>query len=79
MLHVAGLLPMGDIEKPSANLQVEWFHMTFHKLKCMKFICLGYKLSKETLQSLAEYLETIHDSHTNNDMLLCHQFEKVQV
>jgi hypothetical protein len=32
MMCIAGLLPTGNIETPNAQLQVEWFYMTFHNL-----------------------------------------------
>jgi hypothetical protein len=48
-MQVVGLLPMGDIKMPSANLQVEGFYMTFHKSNHAKNLQSGYKLRNKML------------------------------
>ncbi len=37
-MRVAGLLPVGDIEILTMQLQVEWFYMTFHKSDCTEYV-----------------------------------------
>jgi hypothetical protein len=62
LLRVAELLPVGDINTPSAKLQVEWFYMTFHKTDCVEYVHSGQKLRKENLQTLTEYFKSIYDT-----------------
>jgi hypothetical protein len=56
LLHVVELLPVGDINMPSAKLQVEWFYMTFHKTDRVEYVRSGRKLREENLQTLTKYL-----------------------
>jgi hypothetical protein len=67
MLRMAELLPKGNLEKPSASLSVEWF--------CIRS---GRKLCKETLKSLAEYFESIYDSHLSKGLVPRRQLEKIR-
>ncbi len=69
MLHVLGLLPVGDIETPGASLQVEWFYMTFHKSDHAEYVGSGQRLHDETLQTLTEYFQSIHETHKNDGSL----------
>jgi hypothetical protein len=62
LLRVAELLPVGDINTPSAKLQVEWFYMTFHKTDRVEYVRSGWKLREENLQTLKEYFESIYDT-----------------
>ena len=78
MLRVAELLPAGDIETPSAGLQVEWFYITFHKTDRAEYVCSGRKLREETLQTLAEYFESIYDTQINEGYNRHQQVEKVR-
>jgi hypothetical protein len=59
MLCITKLLPEGDLPTPNATLQVQWFYMSFHCLDRVEYVCSGRKLSNETLQTLAEYFESI--------------------
>ena len=54
-MRIVGLLPVGNIEMPNMQLQVEWFYMTFHKSDCTEYLQSGHKLHDKTLQTLAEY------------------------
>ena len=67
----------GDIETPSAGLQVEWFYMTFHKTDRAEYVRSGRRLREETLQTLAEYFESIYDTRMNDDHYCRLQVEKV--
>ena len=78
MLRIAELLPKGNLKKPNANLSVEWFYMTFHKVNRAEYVHSGCKLCKETLQSLAEYFKTIYDAQLNDGSYQHHQLDKVQ-
>jgi Zn-finger protein len=78
MFRVAELLPAGDIETPSASLQVEWFYMTFHKTDRAEYVRSGRKLRDETLQTLAEYFESIYDTRQNDGHYRRMQVEKVR-
>jgi hypothetical protein len=63
MLHVAELLPVGNIITLSAKLQVNWFYMTFYKTNQVKYICSGWKLHRRpfrlfpSISSLSTILE----------------------
>ncbi len=59
MLCITKLLPKGDLSPPNAALQVEWFYMSFHFLDHTEYVRSGRKLCNETLQTLAEYFESI--------------------
>jgi hypothetical protein len=59
MLHITKLLPKGDIPKPNDTLQVQWFYMSFHCSDRAEYVRSGPKLNDETLQTLAEYFESI--------------------
>ncbi len=76
-MRVADLLPKGDIPMPTKQLQVEWFYMTFHKSDCVEYVQSGCKLSDETLQTIAEYFQSIHKTHENNGSLMQHQIKKI--
>ena len=76
-MHVTGLLPMGNILMPNAQLQVEWFYMTFHKSDCTEYVQSGCKLCNKALQTLAEYFQSIHKTCENDGSLQCHQLKKV--
>ncbi len=77
MLRLAELLPEGDIEKPSTSLSVEWFYMTFHRTDRAEYVRSGRKLREESLKSLAEYFETIYDSHASEGLVLRRQLAKI--
>jgi hypothetical protein len=62
LLHVAELLPVGNIITPSAKLQVEWFYIPFHKVDRIEYIRSSRKLCEETLQTLTDYFESINDT-----------------
>ena len=63
MLHVAELLPVGNIITPSAKLQVNWFYMTFYKTNQVEYIFSGWKLHRRpfrlfpSISSLSTILE----------------------
>jgi hypothetical protein len=76
MLRVAELLPEGDIEKPSTSLSVEWFYMTFRRSDQAEYVRSGRKFRKESLKSLAEYFETIYDSHLSKGLVPRRQLDK---
>ena len=74
----SGTPPAGDIEMPSAGLQVEWFYITFHKTDRAEYVCSGRKLCEETLQTLAEYFELIYETRMNDGYYRRMQVEKVR-
>ena len=51
--------------------------MTFHKSYRAKYIRSGCKLHKETLQTLAEYFNSIYDSQMSDGTFQHHQLNKV--
>jgi hypothetical protein len=75
---VTGLLPKGNIPMLNAQLQVEWFYMTLHKSDCMEYVQSGHKLSNKTLQTIAEYFQSIHKTRENYGSLMRHQIKKIQ-
>jgi hypothetical protein len=78
-MHIAGLLPEGNILMPNKQLHVEWFHMTFHKSDHVEYVQSGRKLSNETLQTIAEYFQLIHETCENDGSLMHHQIEKIRM
>jgi hypothetical protein len=78
LLHVAELLPAGNIITPSSKLQVEWFYTTFHKTDRMEYVRFGQKLCEETLQTLTEYFESIYNTRIIETTHSRSQHEKVQ-
>jgi len=61
MLRISEKLPAGNIPVPNAALQVEWLYMSYHKSDRAEFVRSGNKLSGETLQTLTEYFQSIHE------------------
>jgi hypothetical protein len=77
-MRITGLLPEGDIPMPNKQLQIEWFHMTFYKSDRAEYVQSGHKLSNKTLQTVAEYFQSIHKTCENNGSLMRHQIKKIQ-
>jgi len=61
LLHVAELLPAGDIAMPNESLTLEWFYMTFHKSEHDQFIMSGRRLAEQTIESVTEYFELLYN------------------
>jgi hypothetical protein len=61
MLRISEKLPAGNIPVPNSALQVEWLYMSYHKSDRAEFVRSGNKLNVETLQTLTEYFQGIHD------------------
>jgi len=61
MLRISEKLPAGNIPVPNAALQVEWLYMSYHKSGRAEFVRSGNKLNVESLQTLTEYFQGIHD------------------
>jgi hypothetical protein len=69
---------MGNIKMPSASLQVEWFYMTcFHKLDRVEYVRSGQKMRNKSLQTLAEYFQSIHKTCKNDGSLQLYQVKKI--
>ncbi len=77
MLHVAELLPEGNLEKPAASLSVEWFYMTFHRTDRAEYVRSGRKLHEEMLKLLGEYFESIYDSRLSEGLIPRRQLDKI--
>jgi hypothetical protein len=77
MIPMAGLLPAGNIETPNAQLQVEWFYMTFCKSDCAEYMQFGCKLCDKMLQTLSECFQSIYETCKNDGSLQRHQLKKV--
>ena len=69
LLRITKKLPEANILVPNEALQVEWLYMSFHKCDRASFVCSGNKLSEETLQSIAEYFQSIHDVQVSDGSL----------
>jgi hypothetical protein len=78
LLRVAELLPAGNINTPSAKLQVEWFYMTFHKTDHVEYVRSGRKLREENIQTLTKYFESIYDTQMIDTTYSQSQHKKVQ-
>ncbi len=76
MMCVADLLPEGNIPMPNAQLQVEWFYKTFHKSDRMEYVQSGRKLSNETLQTVVEYFQLIHETREKDGSLMHRQIKR---
>ena len=61
MLRISEKLPAGNIPVPNAALQVEWLYMSYHKSDRAEFVRSGNKLNIESLQTLTEYFQGLHD------------------
>jgi hypothetical protein len=72
------LLPAGNLQMPTASLQVEWCYTTFHNTDRVKHVCSCHKTCKKTLKTLAESIELIHDTRINDGNIQHHQLNKVQ-
>ena len=55
MLRIAELLPEGDLGKPNAALQVEWFYMSFHKSDRSEYVRSGCRLYDDAHKPCAKY------------------------
>ena len=69
MLRITELLPAGDLTTPNSALQVEWFYTSFHKSDCLEYVRSRRRLVDETLTTLAQYFESIHDAWLTNGTL----------
>ncbi len=69
MLQIVELLPEGDIASPNAAQQVEWFYMSFHKSDCSEYVQSGRRLCDESLTTLAQYFERIHNTRVSDGSL----------
>jgi hypothetical protein len=69
MLRISEKLPAGNIPVPNAALHVKWLYMSFHKSDRAEFVRSGNKLNSETLQTLTEYFQSIHDVKLSNGSL----------
>ena len=69
MLRIAGLLPEGDLAEPNAALQVEWFYMSFHKSDRSEYVRSGHRLCDESLATLTQYFESIHNARIGDGLL----------
>ncbi len=67
---MAEALPAGDMHSPNKVLQLEWFHMSFHKEDRAKYVKSGRRLSDEMLKSVAEYFENIFNSQIADGSLV---------
>jgi hypothetical protein len=41
MIHMAEVLPAGDMQPPNKALQLEWFYMSFHSEDQAKYVKSG--------------------------------------
>ncbi len=69
LLCISKKLSVGNILVLNKALKVEWLYMSFHKSNHAKFICSGNKLSKEMLQTLAKYFQSILDVRVGDGSL----------
>jgi hypothetical protein len=79
MLRIVQMLPEGDIPMPTAALQVEWFHMTFHRSDRAEYLCSGRKLCNETLASLTAYFKSGFDTQVADGTLRKLRDDQVRV
>ena len=70
ILRISAKLPAGNIPDPSEALLVQWLYMSFHKSDRAEYIRSGKRLNEESLQSLAEYFESIHDVRLSDGSLM---------
>jgi hypothetical protein len=69
MIRTAEALPAGEMHPPKQALQLEWFHMSFHKEDRAKYVESGRRLFEETLESLAEYFKNIFNTQVADGSL----------
>ena len=78
ILRISAKLPAGNIPEPNAALQVQWLYMSFHKNDRAEYIRSGKKLNDESLQSLAEYFESIHAVRVSDGSLMKKREEQIR-
>ncbi len=77
MFRISEKLPAGNIPVPNAALQVEWLYMSFHKSDRAEFVRSGNKLNEETLQTLMDNFQGIHDVKVSDGSLLKKRDEQI--
>ena len=61
MLRIAELLPAGDIPKPSDELSLQWYYMSYHKNDREKFVLSGKTLNDETIESVTTFFQALFE------------------
>ena len=61
MIHISNLFPKGNIADPTAELQVQWLYMSYHRLNQAKYGKSGKVLENKTLDTLTAYFQAIQD------------------
>ncbi len=61
MLQIAELLPAGNIPKPSDELSLQWYYMSYHKNDREKFVLSGKSLDDETIESVTSFFQALFE------------------
>jgi hypothetical protein len=61
MLQVAELLPTGNIPKPSDELSLQWYYMSYHKNDHEKLVLSGKLLNDETIKSVTSFFQALFE------------------
>jgi hypothetical protein len=59
MLQIAKLLPAGNIPKPSGELSLQWYYMSYHKNDHEKFISSGKTLNDKMIESVTTFFQAL--------------------
>ena len=59
MLRIAKLLPAGNIPKPSNELSLQWYYISYHKNDRKKFVLSGKTLVDETIESVTTFFQAL--------------------
>ena len=69
MLHIAKLLPTGDIPKPSDELTLQWYYISYHKSNSKKFVLSGKTLNDETIESVTTLFQALFEQKKLDDTI----------
>jgi len=72
MLHIAEILPAGDIPKPSDALALQWYYMLYHKSDREKFVLGGKTLKGATVDTVTKFFQALYEQR-KLDGLFDHQ------
>ena len=61
MLYIAKLLLVGDIPKPSDELALQWYYMSYHKSNRKKFDLNRKMLKDETIESITTFFQALFE------------------
>ena len=62
MLHIAALLPAGNIPEPNESLALEWYYMLYHKSDREKYVLAKMTLEGAMIESVTLFFQALFES-----------------